>query len=93
MSAVGTATATQRLRGVLEREAATRLGLKRAKAARFLAHLEAGVKTTEAWQLLAVDPELQALEEVHEAARVDLIVENAVNWGKLDRRESEDAEP
>jgi hypothetical protein len=38
---------------------------------------------TMAWQQLAADPEMQALEDDYEAARIDLVVENAINWGKL----------
>jgi hypothetical protein len=66
------------LRAILERESALRLGLKRARAARFLACLQSGAKSTEAWQQLAVDPELQALEDAYEAARIDLAVNGQV---------------
>jgi hypothetical protein len=82
--------AAERLRGILERESALRLGLKRAKAQCFIALVQDGRKATEAWQELALNSELKALEDAYEAARIDLVVENAVNWGKLDRSGEED---
>jgi hypothetical protein len=86
-------SAADRLRQTLERESATRLALKRAKAERFLALVQSdGMKATEAWQELAMNPEIQALEDVYEAARIDLVVENAVNWGKLGPSGPEEAE-
>lgn len=83
-------TGALRLREILERESAARLAVKRAKAVRYIALLQSGVKTTEAWQHLAADADVQALEDAYEAARIDLVVENAINWGKLDTGERED---
>jgi hypothetical protein len=84
MSVDVTTTAAGRLREILERESAARLAVKRAKAVRFLSLVQDGVKVTEAWQALAADADVQLLEDEYEAARIDLIVENAVNWAKLD---------
>lgn len=80
-----------RLREILERESAARLAVKRAKAVRYIALLRAGVKTAEAWQQLAADADVQALEDAYEAARIDLTVENAINWGRLDLTDREEA--
>jgi hypothetical protein len=75
--------AAARLRAVLERESATRLALKRAKAARFLTLVHGGMKISEVWQLLAADADVRLLEDAYEAAHIDLVIENAINWGKL----------
>jgi hypothetical protein len=82
-------TAAERLRNILERESATRLALKRAKAHRFLTLVRSGTKSAEVWQEIATDPDLQARENAYEAAHIDLVVENAVNWGKLAHDDSE----
>jgi hypothetical protein len=76
-------TAEEKLRNVLEHEAVTRTALKRAKAKMFLDLATAGRRLTDVWQLIADDEEIQLLEDRYEAARIDLLVENAINWGGL----------
>jgi hypothetical protein len=77
--------AAGRLRATLEGETGTRLAYKRAKARKFVTLARASRKISLA-QLraeLAADPGLQALENAWERARIDLIVEQALNWGGL----------
>jgi hypothetical protein len=69
------------LRDVFDRESELRLELKQAKAVRFLKLLEAGMKQNEIWQRVALDADVQRLEDEWEKARNERVALTLLSFG------------
>lgn len=61
-------------RATMQREIDTKLSLRAARAHRFLALTQSGVKVTEAWQVLATDKNLLDAERKYLEARADRVI-------------------
>lgn len=60
---------TDEIRAILTAEATLRIDLKVSKARAFLRLIEKGVKTAEAWQVVAI--EIEELERTYERANIE----------------------